>query len=242
VVELGVNIDHVATVRQARGGREPNPVAAALEAELAGADGIVLHLREDRRPIQDHDVSVVRQAISTRMTLEMGLAADIIKIALAVSPDQVLLVPERRQELTTEGGLDVVAGRDRVASATERFHDAGILVGVFVDAEQAQIEACRAAGVDVVELHTGPYANATKREEREAELEKLRRCACFAESLGLVVDAGHGLNYLNVTPVAAIAPVVKLNIGHSIVSRSIFVGIRQAVTEMKQLIAAARRE
>jgi len=239
-MELGVNIDHVATVRQARGGLEPNPVAAAVEAELAGADGIVMHLREDRRHIQDRDVFVMRYAVSTKMTLEMGLARDIIKAALEVVPDQVLLVPERREELTTEGGLDVVAGRRRVTTATKRFHEAGISVGVFVDAEEAQIEACKTAGADLVELHTGPYANATDRVAVDAELTTLRRAAAFAESLGLVVDAGHGLTYLNVAAVAAIQPIAKLNIGHSIVSRAIFVGMRQAVTTMKQLMNAAR--
>lgn len=239
-MELGVNIDHVATVRQARGGREPNPVAAALEAELGGADGIVLHLREDRRHIQDGDVYVMREAIATKMTLEMGLAADIIKVALEVQPEQVLLVPERRQELTTEGGLDVVAGRRKVASASKRFHKAGILVGIFVDPEEVQIEACSAVGADLVELHTGPYANAGDREAVQAELTKLVQAAHFADSLGLVVDAGHGLNYLNVKPVAAIVPVVKLNIGHSIVSRAISVGMRQAVAQMKALMDFAR--
>ena len=241
-MELGVNIDHVATVRQARGGREPNPVAAALEAELGGADGIVMHLREDRRHIQDGDVYVMREAIATKLTLEMGLAADIIKVALEVEPDQVLLVPERRQELTTEGGLDVVASRRKVASTTKRFHQAGILVGIFVDAEKAQIEACKAAGADLVELHTGPYANACGGDVVEAELATLRRGAHFAHSLGLVVDAGHGLNYLNVRPVAAIAPIVKLNIGHSIISRSVFVGLRQAVAQMKALMDSVRSD
>jgi len=240
-MELGVNIDHVATVRQARRGREPNPVAAALEAELGGADGIVMHLREDRRHIQDDDVRVMRRAISTKMTLEMGLAKDIIAVALEVKPDQVLLVPERRQELTTEGGLDVVSARRRVAASVKRFHEAGILVGIFVDAEEAQIEAAKEVGADLVELHTGPYANASGRAAVEAELAKLRRAASFAESLGLVVDAGHGLNYLNVSTVAAIPPIVKLNIGHSIVSRAVFVGMRRAVAEMKQLMLAARR-
>jgi pyridoxine 5-phosphate synthase len=239
-MELGVNIDHVATVRQARRGREPSPVAAALEAELGGADGIVLHLREDRRHIQDRDVLVVREAISTKMTLEMGLAKDIVEAALRVKPDQVLLVPERRQELTTEGGLDVAAGRRRVAEAAKRFHRAGILVGIFVDAEEAQVQACRDAAADLVELHTGPYANAPSREEAEKELARLRRVAAFAQSLGLVVDAGHGLTYLNVKPVAAIEPVVKLNIGHSIVSRAVFVGMREAVAEMKRLLGEAR--
>lgn len=239
-MELGVNIDHVATVRQARQGREPNPVAAALEAELGGADGIVMHLREDRRHIQDEDVFVVRRAISTRMTLEMGLAKDIIAVALRVKPDQVLLVPERRQELTTEGGLDVVSGRRRVAASVKRFREAGLLVGIFVDAEEAQIEAAKDVGADLVELHTGPYANAAERAEAAAERAKLRRAASFAESLGLVADAGHGLNYLNVSAVASIPPIVKLNIGHSIVSRAIFVGMRRAVAEMKQLMNAAR--
>ena len=182
----------------------------------------------------------MREAISTKMTLEMGLAADIIKVALEVEPDQVLLVPERRQELTTEGGLDVVGGRRKVTSATKRFHEAGILVGVFVDPEEAQIEACSAVGADLVELHTGPYANARDREALRTELTKLARAARFAESLGLVVDAGHGLNYLNVKPVAAIGPVVKLNIGHSIVSRAVFVGMHRAVAEMKALMDSAR--
>lgn len=240
-VELGVNIDHVATVRQARRGREPNPVAAALEAELGGADGIVLHLREDRRHIQDRDVLLVREAIATRMTLEMGLAKDIIEVALRVKPDQVLLVPERRQELTTEGGLNVVAGRRRVADAAKRFRRAGILVGIFVDAAEAQIQAGRDAGADVMELHTGPYANARSRSEAAKELARLRQAAAFAESLGLVVDAGHGLTYLNVKPVAAIEAIVKLNIGHSIISRAVFVGVREAVAEMKRLMGEARR-
>ena len=240
-MELGVNIDHVATVRQARGGWEPNPLAAALEAELGGADGIVMHLREDRRHIQDRDVYLMRQAISSKLTLEMGLSADIIKVALEVKPEQVLLVPERRQELTTEGGLDVVASRRRVASATKRFHAAGILVGIFVDAAEAQVAACRDVGADLVELHTGPYTNAPTRTAAQAELAKLAQAARFAESLGLIVDAGHGLNYRNVKLVAAIEPIVKLNIGHSIVSRALFVGMRQAVAEMKALIDAVAK-
>jgi len=240
-MELGVNIDHVATVRQARGVREPDPIAAALEAELGGADGIVMHLREDRRHIQGRDVFVMRQAISTQMTLEMGLAKDIIEVALEVKPDQVLLVPERREELTTEGGLDVASGRRRAAPAIKRFHEAGILVGIFVDPEDVQIKASKDVGADLVELHTGPYANATDRPAVAAELAGLRRAAAFAESLGLVVDAGHGLNYRNVAAVAAIEPIVKLNIGHSIVSQAIFVGMRQAVAAMKHLMNAARR-
>ncbi len=233
MLRLGVNIDHVATIRQARGGREPDPVWAAALAELGGADGITVHLREDRRHIQDRDLRVLRETVGTRLNLELAVAPEMLEVALAVRPDQVTLVPERREELTTEGGLDVVGQFDRVAAAVERLRSAGIDVSLFVDPSPAQVEASAGAGVGAVELHTGRYADATTAEGRSGELGSLRGAGARAVALGLHLHAGHGLNYTNVGPVAAIAGMRELNIGHSIVSRAVFVGLERAVREMK---------
>lgn len=240
MILLGVNIDHVATLRQARGTDYPSPVEAAQAAENAGADFITLHLREDRRHIQDRDVSVLRRTLRTRMNLEAAVTPEMIRIARRVRPQDVCLVPERRAELTTEGGLDVVRHFKRVERACRDLGTAGIRVSLFIDADTAQIQAASRAGAPVVELHTGAYADARGAGARSRELGKIRAAAGYAAGKGLQVNAGHGLNYHNVQPVAAIAELRELNIGHSIVARSVFVGIGQAVREMKALIDSAR--
>jgi pyridoxine 5-phosphate synthase len=238
-IALGVNIDHVATLRQARRARYPDPMYAALVAEEAGADSITLHLREDRRHIQDRDVSAMREALQTRMNLEMAVTDEMVRIAQGVKPQDVCLVPESRQEITTEGGLNVIAQIARVQDATAALSGAGIRVSLFIDPEEAQIEAARRAGAPVIELHTGAYADAAG-SSRAREFERLRTAAKFAASLGLTVNAGHGLNYHNVEPVAAIAEIVELNIGHAIVARAIIDGLAQAVRDMKDLMRRAR--
>ena len=239
-IDLGVNIDHVATLRQARRGRYPDPLHAALLAEQAGADSITLHLREDRRHIQDRDVEVMRGALQTRMNLEMAVTDEMIGIALRVRPQDCCLVPEKRTEVTTEGGLDVAGNPARVAAACRALGDGGVRVSLFIDPDPAQIEASRAAGAPVIELHTGAYAEA-QGADRARELERLRAGTRLAASLGLTVNAGHGLHYHNVQPVAAIAEIVELNIGHAIVARAVFDGLARAVREMKDLMLAARR-
>ena len=236
---LGVNIDHIATVRQARGIRYPDPVQAAIEAEQAGADGITLHLREDRRHIQDHDVRRIRDVLQTRMNLEMAVTEEMLAIAEQICPEHVCLVPERRQEVTTEGGLDVKGLMASVAPACERLVNTGIEVSLFIDPEPDQITAAVQAGASVVELHTGAYAGASTPETMARELERLRRSVVFARDLGLTVNAGHGLNYQNVEPVAVIAGINELNIGHAIIARALFTGLQPAVREMKALILAA---
>lgn len=230
---LGVNIDHVATIRQARGGREPDPAWAAALAELGGADGITIHLREDRRHIQDRDLRVLRETVRTRLNLEAAASPEIVAIALEVRPDQVTFVPERREELTTEGGLDVVGHRDRVAEAVRRCRDAGLAVSLFIDPEPAQVAASAALGVEAVELHTGRYAEAPEGPARDRELEALVRAGAEVVAAGMNLHAGHGLNYWNVAPVARIAGMAELNIGHSIVARAVLVGMERAVREMK---------
>ncbi len=237
---LGVNVDHVATVRQARRTIEPNPVAAAVLAELAGADCITVHLREDRRHIQDADVFAIQQAITTKLNLEMAVAEEIVEIALKLQPDQVTLVPERREEVTTEGGLDVVKGKERLAGAIKRFKEAGIVVSLFIDPEEAQIRAAQEVGADAIELHTGAYANAKTESEAQEELEKLKQAARSAQALGLIVNAGHGLTCRNVGPVAAIPGIYELHIGHSIISRAVLNGLSEAVSEMKRLVKEAK--
>jgi pyridoxine 5-phosphate synthase len=239
MIKLGVNIDHVATLRQARGTPYPSPVQAALMAESAGADSITLHLREDRRHIQDEDVRMLRRLLATRMNLEMAVTEEMIEIALAVRPQDVCLVPERRQELTTEGGLDVVAQFDRVAEACRRLAAAGIRVSLFIDAETAQLEAARRAGAPVVEIHTGRYAEARTDADAAAELERIRQAVRAGLDLGLQVNAGHGLNYHNVQAIAGIPGVAELNIGHAIVAQALFVGWERAVAEMKRLMVEA---
>lgn len=239
-IALGVNIDHVATLRQARRSPYPDPLYAALLAEQSGADSITLHLREDRRHIQDHDVERMRHTLQTRMNLEMAATAEMIAIAARVRPADVCLVPEKRTEVTTEGGLDVAANTSALRDAVAALQAAGIRVSLFIDPEPAQLEASVACGAPVVELHTGAYAEA-EGETRGRELQRIARAAALGDSLGLVVNAGHGLHYHNVQPVAAIAPIVELNIGHSIVSRAVFTGLAEAVREMKRLMLEARR-
>ncbi|MGE0708910.1 MAG: pyridoxine 5'-phosphate synthase [Planctomycetota bacterium] len=240
MIRLGVNVDHVATIRQARRGREPDPVTAAHEAELGGADQITLHLREDRRHIQDRDLRLLRASAQTPLNLELAAALEVVAIALEVRPDQVTLVPERREEVTTEGGLDVAGQLARLTELTRRFQDAGVAVSFFVDPDLRQVEASRAAGATHVELHTGAYAEA-RGAAQAAELERLRAAGAAAVGHGLHLALGHGLDYRNVQAVCRIAGVEELNIGHSIVSRAVHVGIREAVREMKRLIREAER-
>ncbi len=238
-IALGVNIDHIATLRQARRGRDPDPVHAALEAQMAGADGITLHLREDRRHIQDADVRILRTLLATPMNLEMAVTAEMLDIACEVRPAHCCLVPEKRQELTTEGGLDVAGQGARVGAAVERLTQHGVRAALFIDPEPAQIEASARLGAPAIELHTGAYAEA-RGTEQARELDRLRSGAHLATRLGLEVHAGHGLDYHNVQPVAAIAGIVELNIGHAIIARAVFHGLPEAVRQMRALLAAAR--
>lgn len=234
--KLGVNIDHAATLRQARFGIEPEPVFAALICEASGADGIVVHLREDRRHIQDNDVFILRKVIKTKLNLEMSIASEIVKIACKVKPDQSTLVPERRQELTTEGGLDVAGNFNKIKNAIKKLHDSGIGVSLFIDPERKQIEAAKKSGAKIIELHTGRYADAKDPRSEDKYFNELQRAAGFALDKGLVVNAGHGLNYYNVSRVAKIKGIEELNIGYSIICRAVMVGLSRAVKEMKQLI------
>jgi pyridoxine 5-phosphate synthase len=238
-IALGVNIDHVATLRQARRARYPDPMYAALLAEEAGADSITLHLREDRRHIQDRDVTAMREALQTRMNLEMAVTEEMVKIAQRVRPQDVCLVPESRQEVTTEGGLDVLGQSARIKHSVAELAGAGIRVSLFIDPDEGQIEAARSVGAPVIELHTGAYAEAVGG-ARAREFERLRTAAKLAASLGLTVNAGHGLNYHNVEPIAAIPQIIELNIGHSIVARAVFDGLAKAVRDMKELMRRAR--
>ena len=236
MAELGVNIDHVATVRQARRTYEPDPVWAAALAELGGADGITIHLREDRRHIQDRDLTVLRETVTVKLNLELACDAGVLDVACQVRPDQATLVPEKREEVTTEGGLDIVTNREAVANAVDRLRDAGIVVSLFLDPDASQIDLAAQLGSHAVELHTGQYALAGG-EQKQQELAKLITAGKQITDLGMTLHAGHGLNYQNVRPVAAIAAMHELNIGHSIVSRAIMVGMERAVREMKQLIS-----
>jgi pyridoxine 5-phosphate synthase len=238
-IHLGVNVDHVATLRQARGTRYPDPVTAALIAEQAGADSITIHLREDRRHIQDRDLEVLCRTVQTRINLEMAVTDPMLEIAARAAPSDCCFVPERRAELTTEGGLDVAGQAKKVAAACARLRERGVRVSLFVDPDFAQLDASAAAGAPVVELHTGAYAEAAG-SAAARELERLRAAAVRAASLGLTVHAGHGLNYTNVEPIAAIAEIVELNIGHAIVSQALFDGFAGAVAKMKALMVAAR--
>lgn len=237
---LGVNIDHVATVRQARRTIEPDPVWAAALAELGGADVITVHLREDRRHIQDRDVRVLKETVQVKLNLEMAAEQSITDFALQIMPHQATLVPEKRQEVTTEGGLDVVGNLDRVRTCVEQLHDAGIVVSLFIDPSEKQIEATKSLGCAAIELHTGRYADATSEAAQLQELEQLRKAGRFACDCGLQLHFGHGLTYRNVQPVAAIPKACELNIGHSIVARAVMVGFTQAVREMRELIVTAK--
>ncbi|RKF18609.1 pyridoxine 5'-phosphate synthase [Alginatibacterium sediminis] len=237
---LGVNIDHVATLRQARGTRYPDPVFAASLAEQAGADGITIHLREDRRHIVDRDVQVMCDTVQTRLNLEMAVTDEMVAIACEHKPAFVCLVPEKREELTTEGGLDVVGKFQKIKDAVTKLSEAGILVSLFIDADREQINAALETGAPYIELHTGHYADAASENEQSAELKKVSAGASYASDLGLKVNAGHGLHYHNVKAIAAIPEIIELNIGHSIIARAVFVGLETAVREIKTLMQDAR--
>lgn len=239
MARLGVNIDHVATIRQARGGAEPDPVAAAAIAELAGADGITIHLREDRRHIQDRDLKLLRQTVKTRLNLEMAASEEMVGIALSVKPDMCTLVPEKRQELTTEGGLDVRLNVEPVAKAVDRLQEEGIVVSLFIDPDPDQVKAASKVGADYIEIHTGAFAGAKDWQSEEQELRKIENAIKLAAKLGLGVNAGHGLNYSNIRKVAALGGIVEFNIGHSIISKAVLVGLDRAVRDMVDLVKYA---
>jgi pyridoxine 5-phosphate synthase len=238
---LGVNIDHIATLRQSRGTRYPDPVQAALEAEQAGADCITLHLREDRRHIQERDVELLKDILQTRMNLEMAVTDEMLSYAERIRPRNCCLVPERRAELTTEGGLDIVRQEKKIKAACDRLAAAGCIVSLFIDADLTQLEAAVRAGAPAVEIHTGLYADVPDQRRVDEEMERIRRVAAAGVAAGIQVNAGHGLNYHNVKPIAAIPGVRELNIGHAIVARALFTGLAEAVREMKRLMVEARR-
>ncbi len=237
---LGVNVDHIATLRQARGTNYPDPVYAASVAEHAGADGITVHLREDRRHIQDRDILVLKETLHTRMNFEMAVTDEMLDIACKVKPAFCCLVPEKREELTTEGGLDVVGQLDKVTAAVARLSEAGIEASLFIDADTTQIDAAIASKAPYIEIHTGHYADATSETEQQAELARLKQGIEYAHSKGLKVNAGHGLNYFNVKPIAAIKEIIELNIGHAIIARAAIDGLDKAVRDMKRLMLEAR--
>lgn len=237
---LGVNIDHIATVRNARGTSYPDPVQAAFVSEQAGADGITVHLREDRRHITDRDVRILRQTIQTRMNLEMAVTDEMVDIACEIKPHFCCLVPEKREEVTTEGGLDVAGQLDKITIAVSRLAEAGILVSLFIDADHHQIDAAMASGAPYIEIHTGAYADAAEGRERDAEFRRIKDAASYAHGKGLRVNAGHGLTYHNVQPIAALPQIHELNIGHAIIGRAVMSGLADAVREMKQLMREAR--
>ena len=236
MIKLGLNIDHVATLRQVRGTRYPNVLQAALTGEAAGADAITLHLREDRRHIQDRDVEILRDMLQTRMNLESAITDEMLAFALRIKPHDVCFVPERREELTTEGGLDVLRYFEQVKSACQQCAEAGIRVSLFIDPDKHQLDAARAAGAPVVEIHTGKYADASSVPEQAKELARIQHAVAHGDALGLQVNAGHGLNYHNVQPIVAIPKVCELNIGHAIISEALFIGLDQAVRKMKALL------
>jgi pyridoxine 5-phosphate synthase len=242
VIRLGVNIDHVATVRQARRALEPDPVAVAVLALLGGADGITVHLREDRRHIQDRDVRLLRQTVTQRLNLELAAVAEIVRIACEIKPDEATLVPERREEVTTEGGLDVVAHQDAVGPAVKQLSAAGIHISLFIDPDPRQIETAKLLGAQAVEIQTARYSEARTPADRERELGVLKEAAYFAREQGLHLHLGHGLTYTNVQPIVQIPGVEELNIGHSIVSRAVLVGMERAVREMKEAIRLAEKQ
>lgn len=235
-MRLALNIDHIATLRNARGGEEPDPVLAARIVERAGTDGVVCHLREDRRHIRDHDVQLLRKVVTTKLDLEMAATLEIIRIARRIKPDLATLVPERRQELTTEGGLDVVRQRTILRKAIQQLHASGIKVSLFVDPVRKQVNAAREIGADVIEIHTGEYAEAKSRAQRNRLLRQIRNIARYARSLGLGVNAGHGLNYENIKPIVRIHEIEEVSIGHAIIAHAAFVGLDRAVREMVRLV------
>ncbi|WED22248.1 pyridoxine 5'-phosphate synthase [Vibrio sp. JC009] len=237
---LGVNIDHIATLRNARGTKYPDPVHAAEIAERAGADGITIHLREDRRHIKDRDVRILRETIQTRMNLEMAVTDEMVKIAVETKPEFVCLVPEKREELTTEGGLDVKGQLEKIKAATKALTEAGIKVSLFIDADREQIDAAKECEAPFIELHTGHYADAETELDQQNELKKIAAAASYADDLGITVNAGHGLTYHNVGPIAALPELYELNIGHSIIGRAAFDGLSKAVADMKAAMAAVR--
>lgn len=239
MIKLGVNIDHIATLRQARGTRYPDPVQAAIEAEQAGADAVTLHLREDRRHIQERDVEQLKSILQTRMNLEMAVTDEMVGYAVKLGPEECCLVPERRQELTTEGGLDVLTHGQRIHEACTRLAGAGVRVSLFVDADPAQIEAAAKTGAPTIEIHTGRYADAVSADERGEELGRIELAVQQGLAVGLQVNAGHGLNYHNVQAIAAIPGIAELNIGHAIVARALFTGLQESVREMKRLMREA---
>jgi pyridoxine 5-phosphate synthase len=239
MAKLGLNVDHIATVRQARGGIEPDPVTAAALGELAGAEGITIHLREDRRHIQDRDLEILRRTVKTKLNLEMAATQEMVRIALKVKPEQVTLVPEKRQELTTEGGLDVVVHAKLITDAVKRLRDGGIVVSLFVDPNQEQVKAANKTGADCIEIHTGAYAEAVGWPAQERGLEAISTAIKLARKVGLTVNAGHGLNYVNIKPLAAIGGIEEYNIGHSIIARAMLVGLDRAVRDMVELIKYA---
>jgi len=240
-IYLGVNIDHVATLREARGTTYPSPVEAALICEQAGADSITLHLREDRRHINDADVELMRRSIKTKMNLEMAATDEMISIATNIQPEDCCLVPEKREELTTEGGLDVASQLSRMTDVCQRLADSNIAVSLFIDADHNQIDAAKKCGASVIEIHTGHYADAKDKQAADLHFEKIKQASAYAHSLGLQVNAGHGLTLENTGKIAALKELVELNIGHSIVSRAVFVGLAEATREMKALMLEARR-
>ena len=239
MAKLGLNVDHIATVRQARGGIEPDPVTAAALGELAGAEGITIHLREDRRHIQDRDLEILRRTVKTKLNLEMAATQEMVRIALKVKPEQVTLVPEKRQELTTEGGLDVIVHAKLISDAVKRLRDGGIVVSLFVDPNQEQVKAANKTGADCIEIHTGSYAEAVGWPAQERELEAIDTVIKLARKVGLTINAGHGLNYVNIKPLAAIGGIEEYNIGHSIIARAMLVGLDRAVKDMVELIKYA---
>ncbi len=237
---LGVNIDHVATLRQARGTRYPDPIQAAIEVEQAGADAITLHLREDRRHIQDRDVEMLKDILLTRMNLEMAVTDEMLLIAERIKPEECCLVPERREELTTEGGLDVLGQISRMTDACQRLAEVNVRASLFIDADNAQIDAAKEVGAPVIEIHTGHYADAETIQARDKEFQRIKAAVEYADSIGLHVNAGHGLNYQNVTPIAALPQIIELNIGHAIIARALFTGLQPAVIEMRRLMDSVR--
>ena len=237
---LGVNVDHVATLREARGTHYPDPTQAALLAEQSGADSITVHLREDRRHIQEHDLLALQDEMTTHMNLEMAVTDEMLQIAARIAPQDCCLVPESREELTTEGGLDVAGQKQRIAEACARLGEQDIRVSLFIDPDPEQLDAALEAGAPVVELHTGAFADADETQQ-PAELQRIRDAAAYGHDIGLIINAGHGLHYENVKPVAAIPEIIELNIGHSIIARAVFDGIGVAVSEMKRLMIEARR-